>query len=250
MKSIAATLSFITLLGACTNQTSSPSEPTPPVQNKGIQIQEVADVTAPPTRPTSSQAPPMDAIVGKPLPPGHPPIGSPHGAALKPIESPKSDGNDLPLPETGNASVAELQRGLSRLQQESNKTTFERAFRLVFTTDRSKRGYDEAKGLLDSLLQSEPNHAESYRTLGYVAVNQGFNQELAIKNYQKAVELDPNYAEAHYALAFMHAVGDKAAGAVHFKKAMELGATDDRGIGRQFYPDLVGNPHTTPGSTP
>ncbi|NUN16553.1 MAG: tetratricopeptide repeat protein [Myxococcales bacterium] len=249
MKRISAILSLVTLF-ACTNQTSSVTEAQAPPASKGIQIQEVEEVAKPASPNVVNQAPPMDAIKGKPLPPGHPPIGSPHGSqAVQPMQM-KSDGNELPLPETGNASVAELQRGLSHLQQESNKAVFERAFRLVFTTDRTKRGYDEAKGLLDSVLQSEPNHAASYRTLGYVAVNQGFNQELAIKNYQKAVELEPNYAEAHYALAFMHAVGDKAAGAAHFKKAMELGATDDRGIGPQFYPDLVGHPSATPDATP
>ncbi len=55
--------------------------------------------------------------------------------------------------------------------------------------------------------------------------------------YQKAIALDAEYGEAHCALAFMYGMKDPAKGKLHFRKAMELGVPDGRGIGHRFYPD-------------
>jgi hypothetical protein len=53
--------------------------------------------------------------------------------------------------------------------------------------------------------------------------------------YRKAVALDPDYGEAHYALSFTLAISDLAAGKVHFDRAMALGVPDTRDLRGQFY---------------
>jgi TPR repeat protein len=63
----------------------------------------------------------------------------------------------------------------------------------------------------------------------------GFNVDGALADYKKAVELKPDYGEAHYALAFMYAMGDREKGVEHFKKAMALGVPDERNLGEKFY---------------
>jgi Tfp pilus assembly protein PilF len=59
----------------------------------------------------------------------------------------------------------------------------------------------------------------------------------ATQHYEKAVELDPDYGEAHYALSFMLTQFDVERGRKHFKKAMELGIPDERNLGPRFYPE-------------
>jgi Tfp pilus assembly protein PilF len=80
-----------------------------------------------------------------------------------------------------------------------------------------------------------PGFAPGYRVLGYAYLNTG-KQSQALNAYRKAVDIDPNYGEAHYALAFMYAMGDLAAGTEHFRKAMDLGIPDERDLGSRFYP--------------
>jgi hypothetical protein len=53
--------------------------------------------------------------------------------------------------------------------------------------------------------------------------------------YERAVELDPDYGEAHYALAFMLGPTDRERGAVHFARAMELGIDDERNLRERFF---------------
>ena len=36
----------------------------------------------------------------------------------------------------------------------------------------------------------------------------------------------------------MYAVGDRTKGAEHFKKAIELGVPDERGLAEHFYPEV------------
>jgi len=52
---------------------------------------------------------------------------------------------------------------------------------------------------------------------------------------QMAIELKPDYGEAHYALAFMYAMNDLDVGRQHFRRAMELGIEDEHALGGQFY---------------
>jgi tetratricopeptide (TPR) repeat protein len=69
-------------------------------------------------------------------------------------------------------------------------------------------------------------------------MNIGFNHEAAMANYQKAIELKPDYGEAHYALAFMYAMSDLEKGREHLKRALELGVADERNLVDNFYPEL------------
>jgi Tfp pilus assembly protein PilF len=62
----------------------------------------------------------------------------------------------------------------------------------------------------------------------------------SIGEYEKAVELDPSYGEAHYAIAFMcAATGERQKGVDHYRKAIALGIADERNIGQRFYSDLL-----------
>ena len=71
--------------------------------------------------------------------------------------------------------------------------------------------------------------------IGYVRVSTGFDQEGAKQHYRRALALDDAYGEAHYAMAFMLAMGDRAQGKVHFERAMALGVPDTRKLGPQFF---------------
>jgi Tfp pilus assembly protein PilF len=57
----------------------------------------------------------------------------------------------------------------------------------------------------------------------------------ATEYYEKAVAADPNYGEAHYALAFMLTQSDMARARTHFDKAMALGVPDERNLREQFF---------------
>jgi hypothetical protein len=64
--------------------------------------------------------------------------------------------------------------------------------------------------------------------------------EGATEWYRKAVALDPDYGEAHYALSFMLTQFDMAEGRTHFERAMALGVPDERDLGGKFYPPMDG----------
>lgn len=183
------------------------------------------------------------------LPAGHPPIpggpGGPGGDAPAPVRpanpmsatGPVETGVERPLPLEGSGSVAELRARLAKIKDTSKHATLEDAFRMVFTVDRSKRSNQAAEAILTPLAgDADPAVASlAERTLGYVRVNSGFDAEGAKARYARALELDPEYGEAHYAMAFMLAMGDREKGKVHFEKAMALGVPDTRGLRDQFF---------------
>jgi hypothetical protein len=152
----------------------------------------------------------------------------------------------LPLPATGIASEQELARCQAELTDPEKRKQFEEAFRLTFTLDKASRNGTRARALLDALIESMPKHACSFRTRGYVHINNGFDVDSAIADYTRAIEHSPNYGEAHYALAFAHTVRDAAQGQVHFQKAMELGIRDERNLGPRFFPTVKVAPATPP----
>lgn len=155
-----------------------------------------------------------------------------------------TDGNAIPLKQSGVGGATELQREKAALPDAAGANDFERAFRLTFTTDRTQRDYSTARELLLALIQKQPRFAGAYRTLGYAefSLNPG-DVGLALQHYNKAVELHPNYGEAHYAIAFMHAATEnRQEGLQHYRKAMELGVADERHIGERFYGDLLKTP--------
>jgi Flp pilus assembly protein TadD len=127
-----------------------------------------------------------------------------------------------------------------QITEEADSAVFAQAFRQVFTVQRARRNPVAAVQALQKIAAKYPSAAAIPRVLGYAAVDHGFQHQLAIKHYLKAVQLDPNYGEVHYALAFMYVIGtQKAKGGIHYIKALELGIKDNRNIGKRFYPNLV-----------
>ena len=53
-------------------------------------------------------------------------------------------------------------------------------------------------------------------------------------HYEKAIALEPTFGEAHYALAFLCALNDRAAGAKHYKSACEAGVEDTMSLDRLY----------------
>jgi tetratricopeptide (TPR) repeat protein len=184
---------------------------------------------------SSSQTSPAGKPGGNPaaLPEGHPPIGgtAAGGGAT-------ADPSTLPLKEKGSGSEAELERGRQATSNAEAADAYAQGFRLTFTSDQARRDYATARDLFQRALSLDPNYAEAHRGLAYAEFNLGFNRDAAVKHYKKAIELKPDYGEAHYALAFMYAMDNLEEGAVHFKKALELGIEDERNLGQRFYPTV------------
>ena len=170
-----------------------------------------------PLQPSTAQAPPVEAPFMQ-------------GGATGPSE----EGQALPLKLAGMNSLEEMRRALAKLPDQPSRDLFERAYRLTFTSDASGRNYAEAESGFRQVLQKNPKSAESYRGLGYALFNEG-QGDSALENYLKAIEIDPDYGEAHYAVAFLYAIGDTSKGRQHFQKAMQLGIPDERKLGERFY---------------
>ncbi len=164
-----------------------------------------------------------DTRVTSDLPPGHPPTGT-------------EPGEPLPLKPTGIGSQQEMDRALAQLDSEADKKLFELAFRQSFTSVMGQRDYMSAKPAMETFILKHPEFAPAYRVLAYATFNVAFDLEGGTNWYRKAVELDPDYGEAHYALSFMLTQFDLEEGRMHFEKAMELGVDDERNLGEKFYP--------------
>jgi len=156
--------------------------------------------------------------------------GMPAGSAHGDVDSSQLDENPLPLRLTGLGSVQELTRALGALADEGAKARFEEAFRLTFCADKTKRDLGKAQQTFEDLLRADPKLAQAYRGLAYVALSQNFNVAGATEMYDRALAINPDYGEVHYALAFLHAGGDQAKGAQHLKRALELGIPDENGL--------------------
>jgi len=182
------------------------------------------------------------------LPPDHPPIPAGGGAGTAsmsgaPMATPQAaakpngatDASALPLDE---AQTTELRRALEALPSGESRELFETAFRSTFTTAKDGRNYALAKANFEKILAKAPKHAPSYRGLAYVEFNTTMNAPATITLYEKALELDPNYGEAHYAMAFMLGTNDPARGETYFRRAMELGVADGRKLRERFYPGV------------
>ena len=171
------------------------------------------------------------------LPEGHPSVGdaeAPQPGSGLGSDAP-TDGDQIPLKLDGLNSVEELNRGVEGTENVEARELFVAGFRKTFSADASKRDYQGAANDLDAAIELDPDFAEAHRVLGYARFNMGFDVDSALAEYQKAVELKPDYGEAHYALAFLYAMGDLDAGGVHFKKAMELGIEDENNLRGRFY---------------
>ncbi len=151
--------------------------------------------------------------------------------------APTQDDGDPPLKVSGIGSREEMDAALTRMSTDGPRRSFERGFRDCFTSDRSRRNYANAKQAMEAVLAASPDFPPAYRVLAYATFNLGFDMVGATRWYEKAVEMDPEYGEAHYALSFMLTQFDKERGRTHFERAMELGVPDERNLAEQFYPE-------------
>lgn len=162
------------------------------------------------------------------LPQGHPPISTPQDA-------PEPTG-ERPLKPDGIGSQLELDHCLAKIPDPALKARFEEGFRACFTSSQGDRDYRLAADASNEILAKMPNFAPAYRVLAYAVLNTGFDMDGATEYYEKALEADPEYGEAHYALSFMLTTTDPERGRVHFEKAMQLGIPDERDLRSRFYP--------------
>ena len=160
---------------------------------------------------------------GQEMMPGHPVV-----------EVGETDGNPLPLKEAGLGSAEERSKALARVSGDEAKRRFEEAFRLTFCAEKSRRDVTKARAGFEEVLKGQPGLAEAWRGLAYDALSDNFNVAKAEEYYGKALELRPDYGEVHYALAFLYAGSDKAKGAEHLKKALELHVPDEQGLRRVY----------------
>jgi len=71
-------------------------------------------------------------------------------------------------------------------------------------------------------LELQPDYAEAHNNLGHALAMQG-NWADAIKHYQQALQLKPNFAQAHYYLGMAFASQGKADQAIpQFQQALDL----------------------------
>ena len=178
-----------------------------------------------PTRLVQRAIPPTGS-----LPPGHPPIDQgPPGSGAPPVGA-----ATLELDE---AATAELARALAKLDDAGAREQFETAFRLTFATSRDARDYRRAGATFEQIIVEHPDLAEAYRGQAYAVFNTTMSVPETIALYERAIELDPDYGEAHYALSFMLGNSDPERGAVHFNRAMALGIPDGRNLRERFFKD-------------
>jgi len=170
------------------------------------------------------------------LPEGHPPVSGEVAPGSRLGSDGPTDDHALPLKESGLNSREELDRALAATDNTEARAAMESGYRKTFTANSELRDYPGAIEDLTRAIELDPNYAEAHRALGYARFNLGFNVDAADSEYQKAVELKPDYGEAHYALAFLYAMSDLDRGAEHYKKAMALGVEDERNLGERFYP--------------
>ncbi len=98
------------------------------------------------------------------------------------------------------------------------------------------RRYEKAMAAFSQVVDYEPRNAKARNYLG-VAVGQMGWYDGAEASLRKAVELDPNYADAHYNLAFFALQRKEPAVELarrHYLKAVDLGATRDEEIEKQL----------------
>ena len=140
------------------------------------------------------------------------------------------DDNVMPLRLKGLGSAWELKRALKVLESAEAKAKFEEAFRLTFSANKSLRDLGKAQQIFEDMLRENPKFVQAYRGLAYVALSNNFNMVKATELYEKALEIDPNYGEVHYAMAFLYAGSDHEKGAKHLARALELDIPDENGL--------------------
>lgn len=182
---------------------------------------------------TATPAPAQPTTATQAPPQSMPPMTGNRPPNMPDAEGPYDD-NAVALKLSGLNSAEEMNKELQKLGNADLRGDFERAYRMTFSARQAQRNYPEAMQIAQHLLEHEPGFAPAHRLLGYARFNTG-DQMGAVESYKKAVEIDSNYGEGQYALAFMLAMMDPTTGAEHFKKAMALGVKDERGIGPRYF---------------
>lgn len=98
--------------------------------------------------------------------------------------------------------------------------------------------FEEAMKQLDRALELDPKDAEAHRYKGalyfYMDPAGGFAQQ-SRDEYAKAVELKPDYADAYMGLALMdHRLDRMDSARQNYQKAIQFGAKDSMGIGKML----------------
>lgn len=106
---------------------------------------------------------------------------------------------------------------------------------------------DKAKEQAKAVVAAQPNNAEAYALLAYIAQKQG-DHEQGLALIQKAISLDPNHSSFHTALGLMEGGGTGAtkAGDSELKKAIELNPKDPNA--RLAYAQTLARNGDLPGS--
>ncbi len=227
--------------------TEPASAPAAPASPEAAPTPSALPAGHPPLGDAARRPPPGPVDPNTPLPPGHPPVpgatppaGMPSAPAGRPVAAPvpSESGVELPLPLEGSGGLSELTARKAMLP-EAHRAPFEEAFRLIFTIERQKRDAARAGTLVEPLIADADAkvQAAGHRLAGYLAINRNFDTAAALTSYRAAIAADPDYGEAHYALAFTLAISDLAAGRTHFDRAMALGVPDTRNLRGQFYGD-------------
>jgi tetratricopeptide (TPR) repeat protein len=72
--------------------------------------------------------------------------------------------------------------------------------------------YEEAIACLHAVVEAKPGRAEAWNSLGYLACRERGPQK-AVAYYERAIELQPDYAQAHFNLGLaLLQLGDYPAG--------------------------------------
>jgi Tfp pilus assembly protein PilF len=75
----------------------------------------------------------------------------------------------------------------------------------------------------------DPNNAQTHNYLGCAESRKGWD-EVAQKEFRKAIEIDPNFADAHFNLALIYVTAKPPMielARQEYKKALELGIAKD-----------------------
>jgi tetratricopeptide (TPR) repeat protein len=87
---------------------------------------------------------------------------------------------------------------------------------------RDMQKFEDSVELLRAAIYATPENAELWNSLGTTLLESG-EPEQAITFYQEAARLKPDYARAHYNMAFaLDLMGDNAEAITHFRKALAL----------------------------
>ena len=80
-----------------------------------------------------------------------------------------------------------------------NEALMKEEINLLILTEKT----DVAKTKLERAIEAEPNNANLYYNLAYISEQTG-DDETAVENYKKAIEVDPEYFDATFNLAVNH----------------------------------------------